>query len=53
MLTTYFGCRLHPEWGGLNDVIIGAAPFVVSMLVLLLLLALVPGLALWLPKVVG
>ena len=35
--------------GPMNDVIVGAAPFVVSMLVMLLLLALLPGLALWLP----
>lgn len=35
--------------GPMNDVIIGAAPFVVSMAALLLLLALIPGLALWLP----
>jgi len=35
--------------GPMNDVIVGAAPFVVAMLALLLMLALQPGLALWLP----
>ena len=37
----------------MNDVILGALPFVLAMLVLLLALALFPGLALWLPSVVG
>ncbi|WP_414472125.1 TRAP transporter large permease [Microvirga sp. M2] len=39
--------------GSLNDVIIGSIPFVLSMLVLILLLALFPGLALWLPAQFG
>jgi TRAP-type C4-dicarboxylate transport system permease large subunit len=39
--------------GSLNDVIIGSIPFVFSMLVLILLLALFPGLALWLPAHFG
>jgi C4-dicarboxylate transporter DctM subunit len=39
--------------GSLNDVIIGSIPFVLSMLVLILLLALFPGLALWLPSLFG
>jgi C4-dicarboxylate transporter, DctM subunit len=39
--------------GSMNDVIIGAVPFVAAMFVLLLLLALFPGLALWLPTVIG
>ncbi len=39
--------------GSLNDVMAGVAPFLVGMMVLLLLLALVPGLALWLPSLVG
>jgi tripartite ATP-independent transporter DctM subunit len=39
--------------GSMNDVIIGAAPFVAAMFGLLLMLALFPGLALWLPSVVG
>jgi C4-dicarboxylate transporter DctM subunit len=39
--------------GSLNDVIIGSIPFVFSMLVLILLLALFPGLALWLPAQFG
>ena len=39
--------------GPLHDVIVGAAPFVVAMLLLLLLLALAPGIALWLPARFG
>ena len=39
--------------GSMNDVILGALPFVLAMFVLLLLLALFPGLALWLPSVFG
>ena len=39
--------------GSMNDVIIGALPFVAAMFLLLLLLALFPGLALWLPSVVS
>jgi len=39
--------------GSMNDVIIGALPFVMAMFALLLLLALFPGLALWLPTVVS
>lgn len=37
--------------GSMNDVIIGSLPFVAAMFALLLLLALFPGLALWLPSV--
>jgi len=37
--------------GSMNDVMIGAAPFVVALFALLLLLALFPQLALWLPGV--
>jgi C4-dicarboxylate transporter DctM subunit len=37
----------------MNDVIIGALPFVMAMFLLLLLLAWFPGLALWLPTVVS
>ena len=37
--------------GSMNDVMAGAAPFVVALFVLLLLLALFPALALWLPGV--
>ena len=36
--------------GTLNDVIIGALPFVAALFVMLLLLALFPSLALWLPQ---
>jgi tripartite ATP-independent transporter DctM subunit len=39
--------------GSLNDVIAGALPFVAAMLVLLLALAVFPGLALWLPGVLS
>jgi len=39
--------------GSLNDVIVGSAPFVFAMFFLLLMLALYPGLALWLPSVVS
>ena len=39
--------------GSMNDVIIGALPFVMAMFLLLLLLAWFPGLALWLPAVVS
>ncbi len=35
--------------GSLNDVIIGSSPFVLALFVMLLLLSLFPGLALWLP----
>jgi tripartite ATP-independent transporter DctM subunit len=41
------------ERGALEDVMIGSAPFVAALLVLLLLQALFPGLALWLPSVIG
>jgi tripartite ATP-independent transporter DctM subunit len=36
--------------GPMHDVIVGALPFVAALFVLLLLLALFPGLALWLPS---
>ncbi|MCW5659897.1 MAG: TRAP transporter large permease [Burkholderiaceae bacterium] len=39
--------------GSMNDVIVGTLPFVASMFALLWLLALFPGLALWLPSVIG
>jgi TRAP-type C4-dicarboxylate transport system permease large subunit len=35
--------------GSLNDVIVGALPFVAALFALLALLAVFPGLALWLP----
>ncbi|MEP7085121.1 MAG: TRAP transporter large permease subunit, partial [Betaproteobacteria bacterium] len=44
--------NLRPS-GSMNDVIIGSLPFVAAMFMLLLLLALFPGLALWLPSVVA
>ncbi len=39
--------------GSLNDVIIGALPFVITLFAMLALLALVPGLATWLPAQFG
>ena len=39
--------------GSLNDVMIGSLPFVVAMLVMILLLGFFPGIALWLPGLVG
>ncbi len=39
--------------GSLNDVIVGAAPFVVALFLLLGLLAVFPGIALWLPTVIA
>ena len=39
--------------GTLNDVMIGSLPFVVAMLVMIALLGFFPGIALWLPGVVG
>lgn len=38
--------------GSMNDVMIGAVPFVFSMFVMLALLIAFPSLALWLPKLV-
>jgi TRAP-type C4-dicarboxylate transport system permease large subunit len=37
----------------LNDVIIGALPFVVTMVVMIILLVLFPEIALWMPKTFG
>ena len=39
--------------GSMQAVIVGAAPFVLALFVVILLLALFPGLALWLPTVFG
>lgn len=39
--------------GTLNDVIAGSIPFVLTMIVLIVLLAIFPGLALWLPQTFG
>ncbi|WP_428248681.1 TRAP transporter large permease [Ferrovibrio sp.] len=39
--------------GTLNDVIIGSVPFVLVMILLIVLLAIFPGLALWLPQTFG
>lgn len=39
--------------GSMNDVMIGSAPFVLMMLLFVALLAIVPGIALWLPRLFG
>jgi C4-dicarboxylate transporter DctM subunit len=39
--------------GSLNDVMIGSVPFVVAMLLMIALLGVFPGIALWLPGAVG
>jgi tripartite ATP-independent transporter DctM subunit len=39
--------------GKIDDVIIGAAPFVVTMILMIAVLSLWPGLALWLPQTAG
>ena len=39
--------------GSMNDVIVGALPFVLAMFLMIALLAFVPGMALWLPRVFG
>jgi C4-dicarboxylate transporter DctM subunit len=39
--------------GSLNDVIVGALPFVVAMTVMIILLVLFPEIALWMPKTFG
>ena len=39
--------------GKIDDVIIGAAPFVITMLVMIAILSYWPKLALWLPRAVG
>jgi tripartite ATP-independent transporter DctM subunit len=39
--------------GSLNDVMAGSAPFVVAMLVMIGLLAIFPGIATWLPGLIG
>ena len=39
--------------GSLNDVMAGSLPFVVAMLVMIVLLGAFPGIALWLPGIVG
>jgi C4-dicarboxylate transporter DctM subunit len=39
--------------GHINDVLIGSAPFAVTLLVMIGLLVAFPDIALWLPKAVG
>ena len=41
------------EHGQLHDVMLGAAPFVVTLLVMVVLLILVPDIALWFPALIG
>jgi TRAP-type C4-dicarboxylate transport system permease large subunit len=55
MITPPVGINLYVvqglrKRGRINDVIIGASPFVVTMLLMLVVLALWPQLALWLPR---
>jgi C4-dicarboxylate transporter DctM subunit len=55
MITPPVGINLYVvqglrKRGRINDVIVGAAPFVITMLVMLGILAIWPGLALWLPQ---
>ncbi|HET8703687.1 TRAP transporter large permease [Castellaniella sp.] len=39
--------------GSMNDVIVGALPFVIMMLIMVALLAIAPDIALWVPRVFG
>ena len=39
--------------GSMNDVIVGSLPFVAAMFVMLLLLALFPAIAMWMPTTFG
>jgi len=39
--------------GKIDDVIIGAAPFVITMLLMILILSIWPQIALWLPSIAG
>jgi C4-dicarboxylate transporter DctM subunit len=41
------------EHGPLHDVMLGSAPFVVTLLVMVVLLILIPDIALWLPALLG
>jgi C4-dicarboxylate transporter, DctM subunit len=41
------------EQGPLHDVMLGAAPFVLTLLVMIVLLILIPDIALWLPALLG
>ncbi len=36
--------------GSMNDVILGSLPFVITMFVMIVLLMLYPGIAMWLPR---
>jgi C4-dicarboxylate transporter DctM subunit len=55
MITPPVGINLYVvqglrKRGRIDDVIIGAAPFVVAMMLMIVLLSLWPMLALWLPR---
>jgi TRAP-type C4-dicarboxylate transport system permease large subunit len=55
MITPPLGINLYVvqglrRRGRIDDVIIGASPFVVAMMLMILVLSLWPDLALWLPK---
>jgi TRAP-type C4-dicarboxylate transport system permease large subunit len=56
MITPPVGINLYVvqglrRGGKIDDVIIGASPFVVTMLVMIVVLWIWPSLALWLPRV--
>jgi C4-dicarboxylate transporter DctM subunit len=58
MITPPLGINLYVvqglrKRGRIDDVIIGAAPFVITMLVMIAILSYWPKLALWLPRAVG
>ncbi|BBK37773.1 membrane protein [Allostella sp. ATCC 35155] len=56
MITPPVGINLYVvqglrKRGRIDDVIIGTAPFVITLMLMILIIALFPGLALWLPRV--
>jgi tripartite ATP-independent transporter DctM subunit len=58
MITPPVGINLYVvqglrKRGKIDDVIIGAAPFVLTMLLMIGLICLFPGIAMWLPRIVG
>jgi tripartite ATP-independent transporter DctM subunit len=58
MITPPVGINLYVvqglrKRGKIDDVIIGASPFVITMLVMILLLSIWPNIALWLPALAG
>lgn len=58
MITPPVGINLYVvqglrKSGKIDDVIIGASPFVIAMLAMIVIISLWPGIALWLPRVAG